>query len=83
MNGLRRSVCFCGQRHEGQGFGPGLGPRQRAVGAREVNLNRYTFQSYANGKSAVRVAAKEARAARRAFRACFWGVQDLGFVSGV
>mmetsp|Transcript_7722 Transcript_7722/g.18545 ORF Transcript_7722/g.18545 Transcript_7722/m.18545 type:complete len:410 (+) Transcript_7722:33-1262(+) len=25
----------------------------------KVNLNRYTFQSYANGKSAVRVAAKE------------------------
>lgn len=25
----------------------------------QVNVNRYTFQSYANGKSAVRVAAKE------------------------
>jgi len=29
----------------------------------KVNVNRYTFQSYANGKSAVRVAAKEVRPA--------------------
>ena len=29
----------------------------------EVNLNRYTFQSYANGKSALRVAASEAECA--------------------
>lgn len=26
----------------------------------QVNVNRYKFQSYANGKSAVRVGAKEA-----------------------
>ena len=32
----------------------------------QVNVNRYTFQSYANGKSAVRVAAKEAW-----WRGCF------------